>query len=357
MANTSATWQSRANVPQWDPSMVNLTKQMEDQGEQITKLTTTLKLLAKNQMPMQVNAMENVQGSGFNQTSMGNQFLGQEGTYFAQGSHQEGDFQEQCYQMQNEGAQYVDDEEEEITPPRVVDPPKVDVSVVESNVVEEMQQTPSSLQDVIYIPPKGNEVIKEETKEASKSYKKLPRPSPPYLQRFAKQHKEGQLQKFYDMLNQIIVTVPFVEALEKMPGYAKFMKDLVTKKKNSQSDTSVQCNHFTNQNENDVGCEFTIPCSIGVTSCAKAHNGRLGVFNLMPYAVLKRFGLGDPRPTSMKLLMADQTLKYLFGVIDVILVKVGHLYFPDDFVIMDCEVDREVPIILGRPVLATGQAI
>ncbi|OIS95815.1 hypothetical protein A4A49_25948 [Nicotiana attenuata] len=50
-----------------------------------------------------------------------------------------------------------DDEEEEITPPRVADPPKVDVPVVEPNVVEEIQQAPSSLQDVIDIPPKESE--------------------------------------------------------------------------------------------------------------------------------------------------------------------------------------------------------
>ena len=31
--------------------------------------------------------------------------------------------------------------------------------------------------------------------------------------------------------------------------------------------------------------------------------------------------------------------------------------FPPDFVILDCEVDFEVPIILGRPFLATGRAL
>ena len=31
--------------------------------------------------------------------------------------------------------------------------------------------------------------------------------------------------------------------------------------------------------------------------------------------------------------------------------------FPADFVILDCEVDFEVPIILGRPFLATGRAL
>ena len=32
------------------------------------------------------------------------------------------------------------------------------------------------------------------------------------------------------MLKQLSINVPLVEALEQMPGYAKFMKDLVTKK-------------------------------------------------------------------------------------------------------------------------------
>lgn len=31
------------------------------------------------------------------------------------------------------------------------------------------------------------------------------------------------------MINQITITVPFVEALKKMPSYSKFMEDLVTK--------------------------------------------------------------------------------------------------------------------------------
>ena len=33
------------------------------------------------------------------------------------------------------------------------------------------------------------------------------------------------------MLKKLSINVPLVEALEQMPGYAKFMKDLVTKKR------------------------------------------------------------------------------------------------------------------------------
>lgn len=40
-----------------------------------------------------------------------------------------------------------------------------------------------------------------------------------------------------------------------------------------------------------------------------------------------------------------------------VLVKVGQFFFPTDFVVLDMEEDKDVPIILGRPFLATGDAI
>ena len=39
------------------------------------------------------------------------------------------------------------------------------------------------------------------------------------------------------------------------------------------------------------------------------------------------------------------------------LLKVESFIFSANFVILDCEVDFEVPIILGRPFLATGRAL
>lgn len=40
-----------------------------------------------------------------------------------------------------------------------------------------------------------------------------------------------------------------------------------------------------------------------------------------------------------------------------VLVKVDHFIFPTDFVILDCEIDYEVPIILGRLLFPTGWAL
>ncbi|KAK4723883.1 hypothetical protein R3W88_026662 [Solanum pinnatisectum] len=56
----------------------------------------------------------------------------------------------------------------------------------------------------------------------------------------------------------------------------------------------------------------------------------------------------------MRLLMADKTVKRPIGVLQDVLVKVESFIFPTDFVILHCEDDFEVPIILGRPFLATG---
>ena len=59
----------------------------------------------------------------------------------------------------------------------------------------------------------------------------------------------------------------------------------------------------------------------------------------------------------MLLLMVDRTVKRPIGVLHDVLVKVESFIFPVDFVILDCEVDFEVPIIIGRPFLATGRAL
>ena len=77
----------------------------------------------------------------------------------------------------------------------------------------------------------------------------------------------------------------------------------------------------------------------------------------MPFLIYKKLGLGDPKTTAMRFLMADRTVKRPIGILHDVLVKVESFIFLEDFVILDCEFDFEVPIILGRPFLATGRAL
>ncbi|KAF7820643.1 uncharacterized protein G2W53_026098 [Senna tora] len=55
--------------------------------------------------------------------------------------------------------------------------------------------------------------------------------------------------------------------------------------------------------------------------------------------------------------MADWSIAYPRGIIENVLVKVDKLILPADFIVLDYEEDKNVPIILGRPFLATGRTI
>ena len=68
-------------------------------------------------------------------------------------------------------------------------------------------------------------------------------------------------------------------------------------------------------------------------------------------------GLGEARPTTITLQLDDRSLKHPRGVIEDVLVKVDKFIFPADFIIFDMEEDKEIPIILRRPFLATGRAM
>ena len=73
--------------------------------------------------------------------------------------------------------------------------------------------------------------------------------------------------------------------------------------------------------------------------------------------IYKKFGLGDPKPTAMRLLMANRTVKRPVRILHDVLIKVERFIFPADFVILDCEVYFKVPIILWRTFIPTGIAL
>ncbi|XP_015068698.1 uncharacterized protein LOC107013256 [Solanum pennellii] len=161
-------------------------------------------------------------------------------------------------------------------------------------------------------------------------------------------------------LEELSVNIQLVEALEQMQGYAKFTKDLVTKKIVVSLDFSnalqCYCNQIFGSKKEDPGA-FTIPYNIRSIKFANALCDLGAIINLMPLPIYEKLGSGMPKPTTMRLMMVDMSVKRPVGILCDIFVKVDKFIFPEDFVILDCEVDFEVPIILGRPFLATGRAL
>ncbi|KAJ9566342.1 hypothetical protein OSB04_002308 [Centaurea solstitialis] len=53
----------------------------------------------------------------------------------------------------------------------------------------------------------------------------------PYPQRLRNQREEAQFKQFLDVFKQLHINIPLLEAIERMPNYTKFLKDILNKKK------------------------------------------------------------------------------------------------------------------------------
>ena len=149
-----------------------------------------------------------------------------------------------------------------------------------------------------------------------------------------------------------------------MPHYAKFLKDILNRKKKIDEEGIVNLiatDSVVNERSllakmKDPG-SFTIPGSIGKYEFKKALCDSGASINLMPLSVVKRLSLGELTPTTFTLQMADKSMAQPKGVLEDVLIKVGKFIFPLDFVVMKLEEDNQVPLLLGRPFLATEAAL
>ena len=106
----------------------------------------------------------------------------------------------------------------------------------------------------------------------------------------------------------------------------------------------------------DLG-SFTIPCAIGNHEFGRALCDSRANINLIPSLMARRLSLGELTPTNLTLQMADRLAVKLEGIIEDVLVKVGKFIFLVDFVVINMEEDKYVPLLLGRPFFATGATL
>ncbi|XP_057746704.1 uncharacterized protein LOC130965969 [Arachis stenosperma] len=102
---------------------------------------------------------------------------------------------------------------------------------------------------------------------------------------------------------------------------------------------------------------FMIPCTIETITFEKALYDLGSSINLMPLSVMRKLGIQEAQPIRITLQLADKSLRQAHVLVENVLVKVGELFLPADFVILDMGEDVNDSIILGRPLLATGRAL
>ncbi|XP_009599345.1 uncharacterized protein [Nicotiana tomentosiformis] len=157
-------------------------------------------------------------------------------------------------------------------------------------------------------------------------------PALPFPQKMKREKLDNCFGRFLEMLKQPSVNIPFTEVLAQMPDYAKFLKEILSSKRKLEETTVVKLNTTA-----VPYCKTKFSKSVG-TQEASPYHARRGV---------KCF----TRPSMI------QTTILPKGIIEDILVWVKKFVFPVYFIVVDMEVNKEVPLILGWPFLCTGRAI
>ncbi|XP_047267560.1 uncharacterized protein LOC124897986 [Capsicum annuum] len=169
-------------------------------------------------------------------------------------------------------------------------PVHTEVEPMNDDVITNIEKTPEAEDKKSLDVDNSNKKDTCKDKVDEPSLKTILRPPAPFSQRLKK--KQGK------------------EALEKMPVYAKFMKDLVSR--NPIASTSLV------EKKEKPGA-FTIPCTTRSFKFSWALCDLGANINLMPL--------------------------------------VPSFIFLVDFIILECKVDFQVPIILDRPFLTTGEEL
>ena len=181
--------------------------------------------------------------------------------------------------------------------------------------------------------------------------------------------KGSAMEDTLEVFKRVDINIPLLDAIKQIPNYAKFLKDLCTHKRKSRTHVSKKVllteqvssvfQSVTPPKLQDPGTP-TIPIVIGSHCIERALLDLGASVNLIPYSVYEQLGLGELKPTTVTLQLADRSVKVPRGVVEDVLVKVNDFYFPADFIVLDTEpvntLRRQTPVILGRLFLATASA-
>ncbi|XP_022859047.1 uncharacterized protein LOC111379846 [Olea europaea var. sylvestris] len=177
----------------------------------------------------------------------------------------------------------------------------------------------------------------EESTLSEEVVKNPPRvPFPQALKATAK--SIGQHSEILEHLKQVKINLPLLHMISQVPTYAKVLKDLCTiKRKHHVKKTAFLTEHIS-QVLLDLGASV----------------------NIMPYSIYLSLGLGEIKPTSVSLQLADRSTIRPRGVVEDVLVQIDKFCYPVDFLEdlkEDVNVNSNISIILGSLFLATANAL
>ena len=204
--------------------------------------------------------------------------------------------------------------------------------------------------------------------EKEKNWRKIEEGIPlkhvPYPHAPSRREAERQFIQFTESLKNFHVNMSFIETMQQMPTYAKFLKELLTKKRKFPEDETVEleagCSAIFQKVIPQKSCDpesFTLPISVENLYVGKALLDLGASINLTLLSMLRRIGEVEVKPTHMTLQLTDGSIKRPYGIVEDLLVEMDKFLFSVDFVVMDIKEYVDVPLILERPFMKTTKVI
>jgi hypothetical protein len=182
-------------------------------------------------------------------------------------------------------------------------------------------------------PSKMSEDSNDKPKEKERKQDEVYKPRLPYPQKHNRHKLDEQFGKFIDMLKQLHLTLPFTDVVEQMPNYAKFLKEILSGKRDCNLVESVNLGEcFSAFIHNDLpqklkdSGKFSVPCKIKGKLFQNALCDLGASVSIMPYSVFKKLKLGELLPSNMTLQLADRSIKFPNRRVEDVPLKIGEFH-------------------------------
>nr|AAN64464.1 hypothetical protein [Oryza sativa Japonica Group] len=158
-----------------------------------------------------------------------------------------------------------------------------------------------------------------------------------FPQRSRKPSVDEQFARFVEVIQKIHFNVPLLHAMQ-VPTYARYLKDILNNKRPLPTTEVVK---------------LTEQCSNIILHKLPEKKKDPGV-SIMPKDIFDKLNFTVLAPTPMRLQLADSSVRYPAWIAEDVPVKIQNFFIPVDFVVLNMDMGKETPLILGRLFLSTA---
>ncbi|XP_023769797.2 uncharacterized protein LOC111918355 [Lactuca sativa] len=157
---------------------------------------------------------------------------------------------------------------------------------------------------------------------------------PPFPSRLAFSKKTEEENELFETFHKVQINIPLLNAIKQIPSYAKFLKDLCTKKRKLKANEKIQVNANVSaviQKKLPPKCKdpriFSIPCTIGDLHVESAMLDLGASINVMPHLFFQSLNVGPLEETRVIIQLTHKSSVSPRGVLEDVLVQVNQLVF------------------------------